>query len=103
MVNAHRINKGEMPLLNVKGKDFFFETCTEEYEAARNVVALCERRLPAHFKADPLRDIQVLCPQKRGECGVNRLNALLRRRLIRRLRLKMNVFQVSMFSARETK
>lgn len=81
VVNAHRINKGELPLLNVKGKDFFFESCLDEYETARNVVALCQRRLPAHFKADPLRDIQVLCPQKRGECGVNRLNALLQEAL----------------------
>lgn len=77
VVNAHRINNGEPPLLNVKDKDFFFESCLNEREAAQTVVALCERRLPAHFKADPMRDIQVLCPQKRGECGVNKLNILL--------------------------
>lgn len=77
VVNAHRINNGELPLLNVKDKDFFFESCPSEREAAQTVLALCERRLPAHFKADPMRDIQVLCPQKRGECGVNKLNILL--------------------------
>ena len=81
VVNAHRINRGEPPLLNVKGKDFFFESCADEYEAARNVVALCQSRLPSHFKAEPLKDIQVLCPQKRGECGVNRLNVLLQNAL----------------------
>ena len=81
VVNAHRINRGEPPLLNVKGKDFFFESCADEYEAARNVVALCQSRLPSHFKAEPLKDIQVLCPQKRGECGVNRLNVLLQKAL----------------------
>ena len=81
VVNAHRINRGEPPLLNVKGKDFFFESCADEYEVARNVVALCQSRLPSHFKAEPLKDIQVLCPQKRGECGVNRLNVLLQNAL----------------------
>lgn len=59
-----------MPLLNVKGKDFFFETCTEEYEAARNVVALCERRLPAHFKADPLMGYTGFMPAASGENAV---------------------------------
>lgn len=81
ILNAHRINRGEMPVLDNKSSDFFFESQTGEAEAARSVLAMCTRRLPDYFGADPMRDIQVLCPQKKGECGVIRMNALLQQAL----------------------
>jgi len=76
--NAHAINRGEMPVLNQKGGNFFFERRAFGEEAARDIVELCSARLPGFLKsAEPMRDIQVLSPTKKGACGVAALNAML--------------------------
>ena len=76
--NAHAINHGEMPVLNQKNSNFFFERHAYPEDSARAVVELCRRRLPAYMKcADPLHAIQVLSPTKKGACGVIALNAML--------------------------
>ena len=80
VVNAHRINAGEMPQLNVRDSDFFLERQDGAVQAAQAIVSLCEKRLPAFLKVDPIRQIQVLAPAKKGECGVWALNALLQQR-----------------------
>ena len=84
VVNAHRINHGEMPLLNEKGTDFFFERKYSFGEAASTIVALMTQRLPKFLKFPPeetaaqaVRHIQVLAPAKKGECGVIVLNQML--------------------------
>lgn len=77
VVNAHRINHGEMPLCNKKGSDFFFERRPLPSQAAQTIVELCAKRLPGFLQVDPVRQIQVLSPTKKGECGVWALNALL--------------------------
>ncbi len=88
VLNAHLINRGEMPLLNEKGTDFFFERQGLLREAARSIVALVRERLPGYLKYDPreapalaARTIQVLSPTKKGECGVQNLNVLLQEAL----------------------
>ena len=76
--NAHAINRGEMPILNQKGGNFFFERRPYGEEAAQTIVELCSARLPGFLRtSDPLRDIQVLSPTKKGACGVYALNAQL--------------------------
>ena len=77
VVNAHRINHGQSPILNKKGSDFFFERCTLASQAAQTIVELCARRIPGFLQVDPVRQIQVLSPTKKGECGVWALNTLL--------------------------
>ena len=78
VLNAHRINHGEAPLLNQKGSDFFFERRFQPEEAAQAIVGLCQSRLPRFLgTADPIRDIQVLSPTKKSGAGVRQLNALL--------------------------
>ena len=84
VVNAHRINHGEMPLLNEKGTDFFFERRMSYPEAASSIVALMTQRLPKFLKfpeddivRQAVRQIQVLAPAKKGECGVILLNQML--------------------------
>ena len=84
VVNAHRINHGEMPLLNEKGTDFFFERKQNFTDAASTIVSLVTARLPKFLKYDPdditaqaVRNIQVLAPAKKGECGVIVLNQML--------------------------
>lgn len=75
--NAHRINRGESPRLNAKGSDFFFERALSPSDAAKRIVALCSTRLPGFLGLDPVRQMQVLSPTKKGECGVWMLNQLL--------------------------
>jgi len=88
VLNAHLINRGEMPLLNEKGTDFFFERRPLPAEAAQSITALVTRRLPRYLgypedraAALSARNIQVLAPARKGECGVNSLNRLLQEAL----------------------
>lgn len=74
VVNAHRINKGEKPYLNVKEKDFFFMTRNSGENIADTIIDLCKERLPKFNGYDSLKDIQVLSPMKKGDTGVNKLN-----------------------------
>ena len=64
IVNAHRINSGEMSFLNVKGKDFYF---IRNYDPKNilNTILGCKSRLLISM-AMILRDIQVLTYEERG-------------------------------------
>jgi exodeoxyribonuclease V alpha subunit len=73
IVNAHRINQGETPLLN-QFDDFFFFSKEDPQEAADLLVDVVVRRIPEKFGLDPVDDIQVLAPMYRGACGVANLN-----------------------------
>ncbi|HHY81485.1 MAG TPA: ATP-dependent RecD-like DNA helicase [Clostridiales bacterium] len=75
IVNAHRINSGVMPLLNVKEKDFFFDRRESAEEILRTIKDLIIKRLPGYGQYHSLNDIQVLVPMKKGIIGVNNLNA----------------------------
>lgn len=88
VLNAHLINNGQMPVLNEKGTDFFFERKTSLAEAAASITALVTSRLPGYLKypekdraALSVRNIQVLAPARKGECGVNSLNLRLQEAL----------------------
>jgi exodeoxyribonuclease V alpha subunit len=76
-VNAHRINHGEMPLLNQKDKDFFFIGRAKPQQILNELEALVSSRLRDYYGFDPLEDIQVLAPMKNSPIGVTALNALL--------------------------
>jgi exodeoxyribonuclease V alpha subunit len=77
--NAHRINRGEMPLFPQDNQDdthldFFFFSADEQEAAADLVVELVARRIPARFGCEP-SDVQVLSPlRKRGEAAADALN-----------------------------
>jgi exodeoxyribonuclease V alpha subunit len=73
ITNAHRINMGEMPvfatLAQNRNCDFFlFDKCKPE-SAAEWVVDIVQNRIPRRFGFDPLEDIQVLSPMRRGSAG----------------------------------
>lgn len=74
IVNAHRINKGEIPYLNTKDKDFFFVSRGNSESIVKTIVDLYSRRLPETYGYDPMRHIQVLTPTKKGLPGVVNLN-----------------------------
>ena len=75
--NAHRINRGEMPEVNTRGTDFFMERKATIQDTAQTVVDLIARRLPAWTHLDPVRDMQVLTPMRKGDVGVWQINKLL--------------------------
>ena len=81
VTNAHLINRGEMPVVNAKGTDFFLERVADAKAAAQGTVELVMRRLPNYMKLDPIRDIQVMAPMKKGDAGVFALNAELQEKL----------------------
>ena len=74
--NAHRINRGEMPVYGPSGavSDFYFAVRSDVSEAATTAVEMAATRIPRQFGFDPLTEIQVLAPMHRGEAGVSRLN-----------------------------
>lgn len=75
VVNAHCINRGEYPGLNEKDKDFFFLRRKGEKEMLETLKDLCIRRLPSYFEScDPLRDVQILTPVRKGTLGTLNLN-----------------------------
>ena len=80
--NAHRINDGQMPIIdNSSSSDFYFIEAAEPGRVVELVEDLCAARLPRHGGWDPLRDIQVLSPMYRGETGALNLNQRLQQRL----------------------
>jgi exodeoxyribonuclease V alpha subunit len=81
IVNAHRVNQGEMPYLNLKNKDFFFIHEEDPENVAQMIVQLCRERLPNYGPYDPLLDLQVLTPMRKTAAGVDRLNLLLQQAL----------------------
>ncbi len=74
VVNAHRINHGEVPLLNERDKDFYFLQRRSQKEILATVLDLLGGRLSDYYGVDSLRDIQVLSPMKKGETGVYLMN-----------------------------
>ncbi len=76
-VNAHRINRGEMPDLNVRDKDFFLLRRRTQQDCLNAVTELCVSRLPKAYGIDPFQDLQVIIPTKKGVCGVRNANMVL--------------------------
>ncbi|MBO4363999.1 MAG: ATP-dependent RecD-like DNA helicase [Clostridia bacterium] len=79
--NAHLVNTGEMPEMNVRGGDFFRLNPGSQHECLENAAALVKTRLPAAYGLDPFTDIQVITPNKRGPCGSEALNQILQETL----------------------
>ncbi len=76
VMNAHRVNNGEMPdLKNVKS-DFFFLPCRTEEEMRQTITGLCTTRLPQKMGI-PADQIQVLSPTRKGGIGTAILNQTL--------------------------
>ena len=77
VVNAHRINRGEYPIIRNRDTDFFLERKESAQDVQQSVIALVKNRLPKYLHVDPLRGIQVMAPMKKGPLGVLQMNVLL--------------------------
>jgi len=82
ITNAHKINKGQFPLLKCgRNSDFFFIDEADPEKILEQIKELCSKRLPGYYKVDPINDIQVLCPMQRGLTGAANLNLVLQETL----------------------
>lgn len=80
VMNAHRVNRGEMPDLKTVNSDFFFLRRGNEEGVAQLIRDLCSTRLPKNMGIPP-EQIQVLCPTRKGGVGTMNLNRLLQETL----------------------
>ena len=76
--NAHLINKGEMPILNVG--DFFMIAERGEVKGLEIIKDLVKTRLPNYFNVSE-SEVQVLTPTKKGNHGTINLNKVLQEHL----------------------
>lgn len=87
VVNAHRVNRGELPDLVAPAgdsptrSDFYFIERDDPRAARDTVVELVCERIPKRFGFDPLVDTQVLTPMHRGDLGTAAINLALQERL----------------------
>lgn len=80
VTNAHRINRGEMPVTDARDKDFFFM----KREGGALISTLAEvtaQRLPATYGVSAFDKIQVITPTRKGAAGTETLNQLLQAEL----------------------
>ena len=75
ITNAHKVNSGIFPdLHNTAESDFFFLEAAEPDEVNKIIVSLVTQRLPKTYGFNPIADIQVLAPMRRGVIGTENLN-----------------------------
>jgi exodeoxyribonuclease V alpha subunit len=80
VINAHRINAGQLPV--TRGlEDFFLFVEDDAERVAELTVDIVAHRLPKRFGLDARRDVQVLCPMHRGPAGAGALNERLQEAL----------------------
>ncbi len=73
VVNAHRINQGDLPIFQGARDCYLFQQ-PEPQAAAELLLDVVVNRIPGKFGYDAQRDIQVLTPMHRGAAGVGELN-----------------------------
>ena len=78
--NAHKINEGEMPEIDNKSQDFFFDSKVELEDIKTTIVNMVTTRIPKFNGIDSIK-IQVLAPLKAGVCGIENLNRELQAKL----------------------
>ncbi len=82
ITNAHRINQGEFPQIhNGESSDFHFIEKETPEEIQTAILELVQDTIPKRWGLDPINDIQVLSPMKRGVVGVELLNDALQKLL----------------------
>ena len=80
VMNAHRVNRGEMPDLRTVNSDFFFMRRPSEEAVTQLIRDLCTTRLPQKMGI-PADQIQVLSPTRKGGVGTVALNKMLQEAL----------------------
>ncbi len=127
VLNAHRINSGQMPDMPpvaavsdrrtparqeqpavgdrryseaAPASDFYFIEQDDPEKALQTIITLVSERIPKRFGFDPFNDVQVLSPMHRGVCGVENINRQLQGALNpvgAKFSLKLNEQQVERY------
>lgn len=81
--NAHHVNHGEAFELAAPGaeSDFYFVEASDPQKIHALLMKFLLQRIPAKFHFDPLYDVQVLTPMRRGELGTEQLNVLIQQQM----------------------
>ena len=79
VINAHRINNGELPLIKADElvapeSDFYFINQEDPEKVLQIILELVSQRIPRRFGYDSTDDIQVLAPMHKGIVGAGNLN-----------------------------
>lgn len=76
VVNAHKINRGDFPIIANENKksNFYFIQKEEPEDVLNTIVDMIQTRIPDRFGYDPFDDIQILTPMHRGIVGAGNLN-----------------------------
>ncbi len=80
VTNAHKINDGEMPIIDNTSNDFFFDQKSELSDIKNTIVEMVTKRIPK-FQNTDVSKIQVLAPLKAGVCGIENLNRCLQQEI----------------------
>jgi exodeoxyribonuclease V alpha subunit len=82
IVNAHRINRGQMPVTpETSATDFYVITADTPEDIQTKLLWVVTERIPQRFGLHPIRDVQVLTPMNRGSLGARALNVALQEAL----------------------
>ncbi len=81
VTNAHRINQGEVPVLDRHDMDFFFMRRNAVQSLLDTLLDVCVNRLPKSYGASAFDRIQIITPTRRGPAGTETLNRFLQERL----------------------
>ncbi len=76
VMNAHAVNAGQLPVLTIKDRDFFFMRRQTPESVVQTIQELCRRRLPENMGI-PVSEIQVLSPSRKQPTGTKALNLAL--------------------------
>lgn len=83
ITNAHRINQGQLPVMDQTEavSDFYCLYAETPEEIFAKLMQVVLERIPQRFQFHPVNDIQVLTPMNRGGLGARSLNMELQARL----------------------
>lgn len=77
VISAHKINKGEIPSIDNKNDDFFFMKRSNGKDVTELIASLVSDRLVNAYNYNPVEDIQIITPSRKGISGTVSLNAIL--------------------------
>jgi exodeoxyribonuclease V alpha subunit len=72
--NSKRVRQGTPPVRDPNASDFFFVMEDDADEARARLLQLCQKVIPERHGVDPVRDVHVLAPQRKGRLGIEVLN-----------------------------
>lgn len=73
VLNAHKVNEGKLVTFDKDSEEFIFAHTNSEERIKENIKTLVKENIPNHFSI-PIDEIQVICPSKKGNCGIDSLN-----------------------------